>query len=162
MLFYIHIHLFIFMFIYLYSYSCFFIFIFIYLYSYSCFFILMSNETTVGHVIPGGHSNVPWRLRCPFINNLHNPFRKKFAFRYPVSELLDYKKPKTIGNNGLLFLKTITYCSWTISHNLLRNFWSISIPRSGIYAEKCIKMIPWKTAHPYRYIWKCPYWKVNK
>ena len=30
--------------------------------------------------------------RCPFFKNIHNPFRKKFAFRYPVSELLDYKK----------------------------------------------------------------------
>ena len=32
--------------------------------------------------------------RCPFFKNLHNPFRKKIAFRYPVSELLDYKKIK--------------------------------------------------------------------
>ena len=30
--------------------------------------------------------------RCPFFKNPHNPFWKKFAFRYPVSELLDYKK----------------------------------------------------------------------
>ena len=30
--------------------------------------------------------------RCPFIKNLHNPFRKKTAFRYPVSEFLNYKK----------------------------------------------------------------------
>ena len=29
--------------------------------------------------------------RCPLFKNLHNPFRKKFAFQYPVSELLDYK-----------------------------------------------------------------------
>ena len=29
--------------------------------------------------------------RCPFFKNLHNPFKKKIAFRYPVSELLDYK-----------------------------------------------------------------------
>ena len=32
--------------------------------------------------------------RCPFFKNLHNMFRKKIAFRYPVSEFLDYK---TIG-----------------------------------------------------------------
>ena len=30
--------------------------------------------------------------RCPLLKNLHNPFRKTFSFRYPVSELLDYKK----------------------------------------------------------------------
>ena len=29
--------------------------------------------------------------RCPFFKNLYNPFKKRFAFGYPVSELLDYK-----------------------------------------------------------------------
>ena len=29
---------------------------------------------------------------CPFFKNLHNSFRKKFAFPYTVSELLNYKK----------------------------------------------------------------------
>ena len=37
----------------------------------------------------------------PFLKNLHNPFGKKFSFRYPVSEILDYKKSK---NNSFLFL----------------------------------------------------------
>ena len=32
--------------------------------------------------------------KCPFFKNLHNTFMKKLAFRYPVSECLDYK---TIG-----------------------------------------------------------------
>ena len=42
---------------------------------------------------PGGRA-----LECnltgkfPFFKNLHNPFRKKMHFRYPVSELFDYKK----------------------------------------------------------------------
>ena len=39
--------------------------------------------------------------RCPFFKNLHNPFRKKFAFRYPVSELLDSKNSK---NNRETFI----------------------------------------------------------
>ena len=42
--------------------------------------------------------------RCPFFRNPHNPLGKKFAFRYHVSELLDYKKPEN--NRG-----TIVYCS---------------------------------------------------
>ena len=42
--------------------------------------------------------------RCSFFKNPHNPFRKKFAFRYPVSALLDYKK---FENNR----ETIVYCS---------------------------------------------------
>ena len=46
--------------------------------------------------------------RCSFFKNLHNPLRKKFAFQYPVSELLDYKNSKNNReNNSLLFLKTI-------------------------------------------------------
>ena len=37
---------------------------------------------------------------------------KRFAFRYPVSELLDYKNSKNNReNNSLLFLKTIACCS---------------------------------------------------
>ena len=32
--------------------------------------------------------------RCSFFKDLHNPFGKKIAFWYPVSEFLDYK---TIG-----------------------------------------------------------------
>ena len=42
--------------------------------------------------------------RCPFFKNLHSPFRKKFAFRHPVSELLDYENSK---NDR----ETIVYCS---------------------------------------------------
>ena len=43
--------------------------------------------------------------RVPIFKNLYNLFRKKIAFRYPVSELLDYKNfQKTTG-------KTIVYCS---------------------------------------------------
>ena len=40
------------------------------------------------------------------------PFLKeKFAFRYPVSELLDYKKfQNNREDNSILFLKTIAYC----------------------------------------------------
>ena len=50
--------------------------------------------------------------RCPFFKNLYNPFRKKIAFRYPVSELLDYKKlQKQWGNNSLLSLKATAFCS---------------------------------------------------
>ena len=40
--------------------------------------------------------------RCPFFKSLQNPFRKKFAFRYPVSEFLDYKI--VLENSNLLFL----------------------------------------------------------
>ena len=56
-------------------------------------------------------------------------------------------------NSSLLFSKTITYCSWTNSHNPFRNLWSIFIPRSGIYAKK---WYPEKRHDPYRFIWKCP------
>ena len=52
-----------------------------------------------------------------------------------------------------MFLKTIAFCSWTNSHNPFRNFWSIFIHRSGIYAEK---WFPEKRHVPYRFIWKCP------
>ena len=49
--------------------------------------------------------------RQPFFKNLQNSFKKKFAFRYPVSELLDYNNFKNNReNNSLLFLKII-YCS---------------------------------------------------
>ena len=51
----------------------------------------------------GGALECSLKRRCPFFKNLHAPFRKKFAFRYPVSELLDYKNSK---NNR----KTIVYC----------------------------------------------------
>ena len=44
--------------------------------------------------------------RCPYFKNLHNLFRKRLAFQYPVSEL---NFQKTI-------LKTIAYCSWRNSH----------------------------------------------
>ena len=58
-----------------------------------------------------------------------------------------------MGNNSLLFFKTIVCCSWTNSHNLFRNFWSIFISRSGIYAQK---WYPEKRHVSYRLIWKCP------
>ena len=50
----------------------------------------------------GGALECNLARRCPFFKNLHNPFRKKFAFRHPASELLDYiirlqKITKTIG-----------------------------------------------------------------
>ena len=47
----------------------------------------------------------------------------------------------------------MAYCSWTNSHKLFRSFWSIFIPRSGIYAEK---WYPGKRHVPHRFIWKCP------
>ena len=34
--------------------------------------------------------------RCPFFKNPTTRLREKIAFRYPVSELLDYKNQKTI------------------------------------------------------------------
>ena len=51
--------------------------------------------------------------RCPFFKNPTTRLGKKFAFRYPVSELLDYKIfrktiPKTI---VYCSLKTLPYCS---------------------------------------------------
>ena len=101
---------------------------------------------------PGGegHLNVTWRGGAHFLRVSTTHLGKKFAFWYPVSEFLDYK---TIGNNSLLFLKTIAFYSWTNSHNPFRNFWSIFIPRSGIYAEK---WYPEKRHLPYRFIWKYP------
>ena len=56
--------------------------------------------------IPGGGAfECNLTGRCSFFKNLHNLFIKQFAFRYPVSELLDYKKfQKTIE-------KTIAYYS---------------------------------------------------
>ena len=83
--------------------------------------------------------------RCPTFKNLHNPFRGKICISIPFSGIIRLQKiPKTIG-------KTIAY-SWTNSHSLFRNFWSIFIPRSGIYAEK---WYPEKRHLPYRFIWKC-------
>ena len=49
----------------------------------------------------GGALECNLTLRCPFFKN---PLGKKFAFRYPVSELLDYKKNE---NNR----ERIVYCS---------------------------------------------------
>ena len=101
-----------------------------------------------------GHLNVTWRGGAHFLRTSTTCFGKKFAFRYPVSELLDKRiPPNNRENNSLLFLKTIAYCSWTNSHNLFRNFWSIFIPGSGIYAEK---WYPEKRHVPYRFMWKCP------
>ena len=54
-------------------------------------------------------------------------------------------------NNSLLVLKTIGHCSWT--NSLFRNFWSIFIPRLGIYAEK---RYPEKRYVACWFIWKCP------
>ena len=121
-------------------------------FNHICIIKAISNkQVTYG---PGGALECNLTGRCPFFKNLHNPFGKKFAFRCSVSEFLDYK---TIGNNSLLFLKTIAktiaYCFWTNSHNPFRNFWSIFIPGSGIYAEK---WYPEKPHVPYRFIWKCP------
>ena len=85
--------------------------------------------------------------RCPFFKNLHNPFRKKICISIPCFGIIRLQKiPKTIG-------KTIVYCSWTNSDNLYRNFWSIFMPGSGIYAEK---WYPEKRHVPYRFMWKCP------
>ena len=74
-------------------------------------------------VSPGrGHLNVTWREGAKFSRISTTCLGKSFAFQYPVSEFLDNK---TIA-------KTIAYCSSTDNHNLLRNFWSICIPCSGI------------------------------
>ena len=91
--------------------------------------------------------------RCPYLRISTTRLGKNFAFPYPVSELLNSKNNRE--NNGILFLKTIAYCSWTNNHNLFRNFWSIFIPRSGIFAEKWYSE---KRHVPYRFIWKSPPW----
>ena len=44
--------------------------------------------------IPGGALECNLTRRYPFFKNLHNLFGEKFEFRYPVSELLDYKNFK--------------------------------------------------------------------
>ena len=60
--------------------------------------------------------------RFPFFMNLHNPFRKKIYISIPCFGIIRLPKiPKSIE-------KTIAYCSWTNSHNLFRNLWSISYP----------------------------------
>ena len=104
---------------------------------------------------PGGgrHLSVTWRGSAHVLRIFTTRSGKKFAFRYPVSESLHYKNSKNNReNNSLLFLKTIAYCYWTNSHKLFRNFWSIFIPGSGIYAEKWYSE---KRHFPYRFIWKC-------
>ena len=93
--------------------------------------------------------NVTWWGGANFLS-LHNPFRKKIAFWYPVSEFLYYK---TIGKQYENNRKTIAYCCWTNSNNPFRNFWSIFMPRSGIYAET---WYPEKRHVQYRFISKCP------
>ena len=62
---------------------------------------------------PGGRA-----LECNLTGGAHflristDLFRKKIAFRYPVSELLDYKSsPNNKENSSSLFLKTIDFCS---------------------------------------------------
>ena len=92
---------------------------------------------------PGGHLNVTWRGGAHFLRVSTARLGKTFAIWYPVSEFLDYK---TMG-------KTIAFCSWTNSHIPFRNFWSIFIPRSGIYTEKWYHE---KRQVPYRFIWNCP------
>ena len=113
---------------------------------------LLDSENQV--LSPGGALERNLTGRCPFFKNLHRPFRKKFAFWYPVSELLNYKNYKNNRkNNNLLFSKTITCCYWTNSHNPFQNFWSIFILRSGFYAEK---WYPEKRHVPCRFIWSAP------
>ena len=85
----------------------------------------------------GGHLNVTWRGGAHFLKSLHNPFRKKNCILIPCFGIF------RLENNRKIIGKTIAYCSWTNCHNPFWNFWSIFIPRSGIY-----KMIPWKTARP--------------
>ena len=93
--------------------------------------------------------------RCPFLKNLHNPFREKNCISIPCFGICRLQSNRE--NNSLLFVKTIAwtiaYCFWTNSHNPFRNFWSIFIPGSGNYAEK---WYPEKRHVPYRFIWKCP------
>ena len=72
-----------------------------------------------------GHLNVTWQGAAHFLRVSTIRLGKKIAFWYPVSEFLDYKTIE----------KTTVFCSLTNSHNSFRNFWSIFIPRSGIYAE---------------------------
>ena len=42
----------------------------------------------------GGHLNVTWQGGAHFLRISTTRFGKKFAFRYPVSEFLDYKTIK--------------------------------------------------------------------
>ena len=46
------------------------------------------------YYFPGGGGALECNLTgsCPFFKNLHNPIGKKFAFRYPASELLNSKE----------------------------------------------------------------------
>ena len=94
---------------------------------------------------PQGHLNVTWQGGAHFFMNFHNPFRKKFAFWYPVSEFLDYKRIKNnMESNRLLFLKTIAYCFEQIVISIsqfLINFHTR-------FRNICWKIMPWKTAHP--------------
>ena len=52
------------------------------------------TKKTKNFEAPGRALECNMTRSCPFFKNLHNPFGKKFVFRYPVSELLDYKKLK--------------------------------------------------------------------
>ena len=57
-----------------------------------------------GHPGGGGVHESNLTGKYPFFTNLHNPFWKKFAFRYPVSEIISLQK---IQNNR----EIIVYCS---------------------------------------------------
>ena len=60
---------------------------------YSELFQLSPHVIVFLECIPGGggHSNVTWRGGAHFLRISTTRLGKKFAFRYPVSELLDYK-----------------------------------------------------------------------
>ena len=76
---------------------------------YHDFFIKISDNIPLGG---GGGGALECNLagRCPFLRISTTCLGKAFAFRYPVSELLDHKSfEKQQGNNNLLFLKTIVY-----------------------------------------------------
>ena len=110
---------------------------------------------TPGPISPGGALECNQTGRCPFFKSLHNPFRKKICILIPCFGIF------RLQNNRKTIVKTIAYCSWKQQPFVLeqivikpfRNFWSIFIPRSGIYAEK---WYPEKRHVPYRFIWKCP------
>ena len=93
--------------------------------------------------------------RCPFFKSLHKPFRKKICILIPCFGIFRLQNNRTTIGKTITYCswKTIAFCSWTNSHNLFWNFWSIFIPRSGIYAEK---WYPEKRHVPYRFILKWP------
>ena len=78
--------------------------------------VFLAEVDVSRHLQPGGGGGaLECNLtgRCPFFKNLDNLFMKKFAFRYPVSGLFDYKNFQeqqekqysiVLESNSLMFL----------------------------------------------------------